>query len=135
VQTSNIYDLATSAAGIGSGKLLSPRSYAAMVSTALRGTTRPLPGCTTCAALNDFYDYGLGIIISGNWLLQNPMFFGYAAVAAYLPSERIAIATAVTFEAAAFDDQGNYHNAADTIFRKVGAELAPDEAPPLPPVR
>ena len=35
--------------------------------------------------MTDDYTYGLGIVISGEWLLQNPMFFGYAAVEAYLP--------------------------------------------------
>ena len=74
-------------------------------------------------------------MISGEWLLQNPMFFGYAAVEAYLPSQRIAIATAVTFDRGAFDGQGNYSNAADTLFRKIAAALAPDHAPPTPPAR
>jgi CubicO group peptidase (beta-lactamase class C family) len=135
IQTSNIYDLASTAAGIGSGKLLSPQSYAAMVSTDLRGKTKPLPGCATCAALNDTFDYGMGIVISGDWLLQNPLFFGYAAVEAYLPTQRIAIAIAVTYDQAAFDEQGNYPNAADTAFRRLGAELAPDQAPPVPPAK
>ena len=37
IQTTNITDLAATAAGIGSGRLLSPESYRAMVSTDLRG--------------------------------------------------------------------------------------------------
>ena len=135
IQTTNITDLAATAAGIGSGRLLSPESYRAMVSTDLRGKTHAQPGCTTCAELNDIYTYGLGIVISGEWLLQNPMFFGYAAVEAYLPSQRIAIATAVTFDQGAFDGQGNYSNAADRLFRRIAAELAPDHAPPTPPAR
>ncbi|MDF2824356.1 MAG: beta-lactamase, partial [Mycobacterium sp.] len=95
------------------------------------GSTRAQPGCGTCAALGDFYDYGLGLVISGDWLLQNPMFYGYAALAAYLPSEKIAIAVAVTFEPEAFDASGGYSNAADTVFRRIGAELAPETAPPV----
>ena len=59
------------------------------------------------------------------------MFSGYAAVEAYLPSQKIAIAVAITYLPEAFDDQGNYPNAADTLFRKIGAELAPDDAPPV----
>jgi CubicO group peptidase (beta-lactamase class C family) len=133
IQTSNIYDLEATARGIGSGKLLSADSYKKMVSTELRGKTRTQPGCTTCDAMNDVYTYGLGIVISGNWLLQNPLFSGYAAIEAYLPSQKIAIAVAVTYAPEAFDDQGNYHNAADTLFRKISAELAPDDAPPMPP--
>ena len=133
VQTTNIYDLEATAVGIGSGKLLSKESYRAMVSTDLRGKTHAQPGCSTCAEQNDVYAYGLGIVISGNWLLQKPMFAGYAAVEAYLPSQKIAIAVAVTFAPEAFDPQGNYANEADTLFRRIGAEVAPNDAPPLPP--
>ncbi|WP_101947180.1 serine hydrolase domain-containing protein [Mycobacterium sp. 3519A] len=133
VQTTNIYDLEATAAGIGSGRLLTADSYQKMVSTDLRGRTHKQPGCTTCDAMTDGYTYGLGIVISGNWLVQNPMFGGYAAVEAYLPAQKIAIAAAVTFSPEAFDDQGNYRNEADPLFRKIAAELAPDDAPPMPP--
>jgi CubicO group peptidase (beta-lactamase class C family) len=133
IQTSNIYDLEATARGIGSGQLLTPDSYKKMVSTDLRGKTHKQPGCTTCDEMNDIYTYGLGLVISGNWLLQNPMFAGYAALEAYLPSQKIAIAVAVTFAPQAFDDQGDYRNEADTLFRRIGAELAPEDAPPLPP--
>ena len=82
--------------GIGSGRLLfggvlqeDGRRPTCAARLALR------PGCPTCFEQNDGYTYGLGIVISGNWLLQNPMFGGYAAVEAYLPSQRIAIAVAV----------------------------------------
>ncbi|CMD89674.1 Putative transposase for insertion sequence element IS6110 [Mycobacterium tuberculosis] len=127
-------ELAT-AVGIGSGRLLSADSYKKMVSTELRGKTRAQPGCPTCFEQNDGYSYGLGIVISGHWLLQNPMFAGYAAVEAYLPSQRVAVAVAVTYAPEAFDDQGNYRNQADILFRKIGAEVAPNDAPPMPPGR
>jgi CubicO group peptidase (beta-lactamase class C family) len=133
IQTTNIYDMEATAAGIGSGKLLSKESYALMTSTDLRGKTRAQPGCTTCAELNEGYTYGLGLVISGEWLLQNPLFAGQAGVAAYLPSKKIAIAVAVTYLPEAFDEHGDYVNAADELFRKVGAELAPDDAPPTRP--
>jgi CubicO group peptidase (beta-lactamase class C family) len=132
VQTTNIYDLEATAVGIGSGKLLSPESYRAMVSTDLRGKTSALPGCATCQEQSEAYTYGLGVVISGDWLLQNPMFAGYAAVEAYLPAQKIAIAVAVTYDPAAFDAQGNYPNSAQTLFQKIGAELAPTDAPPAP---
>ena len=70
---------------------------------------------------------------SGNWLMQNPMFAGYAAAEAYLPSQKIAIAVATTFAPEAFNEQGDYSNAAEELFRKIGAEMAPDDAPPMPP--
>jgi CubicO group peptidase (beta-lactamase class C family) len=135
IQTTNIYDMEATAVGIGSGRLLSPESYQKMVSTDLRGKTRKQPGCTTCFEQDEGYTYGLGIVISGNWLLQNPLFSGYAAAAAYLPSQKVAIAVAVTYAPEAFDDSGDYPNAAETLFRKIGAELAPDDAPPMPPAK
>jgi CubicO group peptidase (beta-lactamase class C family) len=136
IQTTNIYDLEATAVGIGSGKLLKPDSYRAMVSTDLRGKTRKQPDCPeTCFDQNDVYTYGLGIIISGNWLMQNPMFAGYAAIEAYLPSQKIAIAVAVTFAPEAFDTKGNYENEADTLFRRIATEMAPNDAPPLPPAK
>ncbi|MFG1932018.1 serine hydrolase domain-containing protein [Mycobacterium sp. NPDC048908] len=133
IQTTNIYDLEATAAGIGSGRLLTADSYRKMVSTELRGKTHKQQGCTTCDAMDDVYTYGLGIVVSGDWLLQNPLFSGYAAIAAYLPSQKIAIAAAVTFSPEAFDDQGNYRNEADPLFRRIAAELAPADAPPMPP--
>jgi CubicO group peptidase (beta-lactamase class C family) len=133
IQTTNIYDMEATARGIGSGKLLTADSYKKLVSTDLRGKTHKQPGCTTCGEMNDIYTYGLGMVISGNWLLQNPLMSGYAAVEAYLPSQKIAIAVAVTYAPEAFDDQGNYDNKADTLFRRIGAEVAPDDAPPTPP--
>jgi CubicO group peptidase (beta-lactamase class C family) len=133
IQTTNIYDMEATAVGIGSGKLLTADSYKKMVSTELRGKTHKQPGCTTCDEMNDIYTYGLGLVISGNWLLQNPLFSGYAALEAYLPSQKVAIAVAATYAPEAFDDQGDYRNEADTLFRRIGAELAPDDAPPMPP--
>jgi len=135
IQTTNIYDLEATAVGIGSGKLLSADSYKAMVSTDLRGKTHAQEGCPTCFEQNNIYTYGLGIIISGHWLLQNPQLAGYAAVEGYLPSQKIAVAVANTYEPQAFDDQGNYSNEADTLFRRVATEMAPNDAPPMPPAK
>ena len=133
IQTTNIFDMEASATGLGSGKLLSNESYQKFASTDLRGKTRALPDCTTCAEMNDGYTYGMGIVISGDWLLQNPLFAGEAGVMAYLPAKKIGVAVAVTYQREAFDDQGNYHNEADTLFRRIAKELAPDDAPPVPP--
>jgi len=125
IQTTNIFDMEATAVGIGSGKLLTADSYNKMVSTNLRGKTHKQDGCTTCDEMNNVYTYGLGIVITGNWLVQNPLMSGYAALEAYLPSQKIAIAIAATYAPEAFDDKGNYRNEADTVFRKVAAELAP----------
>ncbi|SPM38953.1 D-alanyl-D-alanine carboxypeptidase [Mycobacterium numidiamassiliense] len=135
IQTTTIYDMEATAVGVGSGKLLTADSYKKMVSTALRGKTHAQPGCPTCFEQNEGYTYGLGIISSGDWLMQNPLFSGCAAAEAYLPAQKIAIAVAVTYAPEAFDDQGNYSNQADILFRKIGAVMAPSEAPPMPPGR
>ena len=34
-----------------------------------------------------------------------------------------------------FDDQGNYPNGADALFRRIATVLAPDHAPPTAPGR
>jgi hypothetical protein len=64
-------------------------------------------------------------------LLQNPMFNGFAAAEGYLASQQIAVAVAVTFEPAAFTADGAVVNQADILFRKIGAVVAPDDAPPF----
>jgi CubicO group peptidase (beta-lactamase class C family) len=133
IETTTIYDLEATAVGVGSGKLLSGDSYRKMVSTDLRGKTHAQPGCPTCFAQDNDYTYGLGIVITGHWLLQNPLFAGYAAVEAYLPAQKLAIAVAVTYATEAFDEAGNYHNEADTLFRRIATELAPSDAPLLRP--
>jgi CubicO group peptidase (beta-lactamase class C family) len=135
IQTTNIYDMEATAVGVGTGKLLSADSYKKMVSTALRGKTHTQPGCPTCFEQSEGYTYGLGIITSGDWLLQNPLFSGCAGVEAYLPAQKVAIAVAVTYASEAFDDQGNYSNQADILFRKIGAVMAASDAPPMPPGR
>jgi CubicO group peptidase (beta-lactamase class C family) len=133
VQTTNIYDMEAGAVAIGAGRLLTRESHQKMTAPDLRGKTSALPGCPTCAPQTEGYTYGLGIVISGGWLVQNPLFAGQAGVAAYLPAEKIAIAVAVTYLPEAFDDTGGYPNQAETLFREIGAELAPDDAPPTPP--
>lgn len=132
VQVTNVYDLHTSAVTFGRGLLLSQASHAAQVSTALRGHTTPVDGCPTCFAHSNDYTFGLGVVLSGNWVLQTPLFGGYAAVGAYHAASRIAIAVAVTYKADGFDDQGNYKhgNEAEILFGRVGALLLPDDPPP-----
>ena len=87
----------------------------------------------SCFPQTNVYNYGIGIVRSGSWLLQNPLYGGYAATEAYLPSKKIAIAAAVTFAPGAFDAEGNYGNSSDAIFRAIGKYLAPNVAPPLVP--
>lgn len=134
IQTSTIEDLNTSAIALGTGELLSPESYEAMIGTDLRGLGESLPECGgSCFTQSEGYSYGYGIVTTGNWVLQNPAFGGFGAVMAYLPAQDIAISIAVTFGEESFDptDGSNLaSNAADILFRDIGALLAPDDAPP-----
>jgi CubicO group peptidase (beta-lactamase class C family) len=136
IQTTNIVDTNATAVGMGTGKLLSPESYQAMISTGLRGKTRALPGCATCFPQSEAYSYGLGIVTTGNWVMQDPLFSGEAGAFAYLPSQKVAIALALTFTEDAFAPDGSYKpevssNAADRVWREIATVLAPDDAPPV----
>jgi CubicO group peptidase (beta-lactamase class C family) len=133
IQTTNIHDMNATAVAIGTGTLLSPESNQKMLTKDLIGKTTKLAGCTTCFPQVAGYTYGLGIVSSGNWVMQNPLFAGTAGSFAYLPSQKVAIAVAVTFDQAAFDPtSGAYKNSADFLWRKIGAALVPGEAPPIP---
>jgi CubicO group peptidase (beta-lactamase class C family) len=132
-QTTNIDDMITTAVKVGTGALISKSSYEAMTGPHLLGFGKKQDNCTpSCFTQVNGYNYGIGIVRSGSWLMQNPLLGGYGAVEAYLPSKKIAIAVAVTFTPEAFDSQGNYANSSDTLFRLMGAYMAPDDAPPMP---
>jgi CubicO group peptidase (beta-lactamase class C family) len=132
VQTTNIADMTRTAIGIGSGKLLSKRSYARMMDPRI-GFGQPFEGCEACHELDRYYGYGLGVVRNGSWSLQNPLFAGYAAVEAYLPSKKISIAVATTFTQASYDAAGNPAPAHTALYSQIGAILAPHDAPPVPP--
>ncbi len=132
-QTTNIDDMITTAVKVGSGALISKSSYEAMAGQHLLGFGKKQDNCApSCGTQTNVYNYGLGIVRSGSWLLQNPLLGGYGAIEAYLPSKKIAIAVAVTFTPEAFDSEGNYPNASDGLFRPIGAYMAPDDPPPMP---
>ena len=84
---SNLHDLGRWARLLGSGAILSRRSYRALLapSNVGRGGNEP-----------DLY-YGLGVIIANGWITQNGRYFGWNPVIAYLPARRIAIAAFTTF--------------------------------------
>lgn len=132
VQTSTIDDVDASAIAIGTGRLLSPQSYRAMSSTDLRGFGTVQDNCS-CGPQSEYYSYGIGLITSGDWFLQNPKFGGYAGAMAYLPSEKVAISIFVTFAPSAFAPDGNYPNHADTLWRMIGAIMSADNPPPMAP--
>ena len=135
-QTTTIDDLITTAVKVGTGALISKSSYEAMTGPNLLGFGKKQDNCApSCFTQINVYNYGLGIVRSGSWILQNPLLGGYSATEAYLPSKKIAIAVAVTYAPEAFDSQGNYANSSDTIFRSIGTDLAPDDPPPPVPTK
>ncbi|WP_308465964.1 serine hydrolase domain-containing protein [Rathayibacter soli] len=130
-ETTDITDMATTAVAVGTGKLLSKSSYHEMTDSKLIGFGKKLPVCGgSCFTQIPIYNYGLGVVRSGSWMLQNPQLSGYSATEAYLPSKKVAIAVAVTYAPGAFDENGNYPNASDTVFRAIGAYVAPSDPPP-----
>jgi CubicO group peptidase (beta-lactamase class C family) len=133
IQTTNIVDMTTTAVAVGEGTVLSPESHRAQIAPDLLGFGTPLKGCPACHTLDETYTYGLGAVLSGDWILQNPLFAGCGAVTGYLPAAKIAIAVATTFNEGAFDDQGNYkYSSHQEIFGAIGAHLAPDHPLPKP---
>jgi CubicO group peptidase (beta-lactamase class C family) len=133
IQTSDIVDLTTTAVAVGEGTLLSPGSHQAQIAPDLLGFGSPLKGCPNCHTLDETYTYGLGVVLTGDWIVQNPLFAGYGAVTGYLPAQKIAVAVATTFGEGAFDDQGNYkYSSHSDIFAAIGTYLAPDHPLPRP---
>jgi CubicO group peptidase (beta-lactamase class C family) len=132
VQTTDITDLTRTAIGIGTGRLLTRRSYHQMIDPHL-GFGHPQPGCERCTKFTRLYAYGIGVAINGSWVLQNPLFAGHAAIESYLPSKRISIALAVTFKPSSYDYQGNVSNYwTSGLYSQIGKILAPRDPPVTP---
>ena len=130
-ETTTIDDLATTAVAFGTGSLLSKASFAAMTDSKLIGFGTKDPGCVpSCFTQVTGYNYGLGVIRSGPWIMQNPLLSGLGVTTAYLPAEKVSISVAATLDPAGFDEQGNYKNRADYLFRSIGAVVAPQSPPP-----
>ncbi|WP_432753866.1 serine hydrolase domain-containing protein [Streptomyces sp. JL2001] len=127
VQTTDICDLARSAAAIGSGELLSPSAYRELLNPGTVGLGRPTSTCpsTVCLPNTEATHYGMGLLVLGDWIAQHPLFFGYAAAQAYLPSERLAIAVSTTNGPKA---PGGH--VAQTITQRIAAALSPEH--PIP---
>ncbi|MFF2039773.1 serine hydrolase domain-containing protein [Kitasatospora sp. NPDC058170] len=123
VITTDICDLARSAVGIGAGELLSPHSYQELLNpgtVGLGGATKTCPA-DICLENTEQRHFGFTAIVVNDWVLQNPSFTGFAAIQAYLPCERLAIAVSVTKGPNAPDV-----NSADTIASRISEALAPD---------
>lgn len=133
-ETTTIADMTTTAAAVGTGMLLSKSSYRAMTDPNLLGFGHKQESCLpSCFTQVNAYNYGLGIVRSGSWILQDPLVGGYSATEAYLPSQKTSIAVVTTFKEGAFDCQGVEGNSSDTLFRLIGAYTSPGDPPPVTP--
>lgn len=117
IMTSDITDVARTAIAVGSGTLLSRASYRMMIKP--RSLVSP-PGAPKVY-------YGMGVVLDNSWVVQNPLFGGYNATMAYLPSKKVAIAVATTLGPKA-SSSTNYST---QLTAAIGKYLVP-QRPPFP---
>jgi D-alanyl-D-alanine carboxypeptidase len=117
IMTSDITDVAKTAIAVGSGTLLSRASYRLMIKP--RSLVTP-PGAPKIY-------YGMGVVLDNSWVLQNPLFGGYNATMAYLPSKKIAIVVATTLGPKA----SSSINYSTQLTEAIGTYLVPQH-PPYP---
>ncbi|WP_069772683.1 serine hydrolase [Streptomyces sp. LUP30] len=98
VITQDICDLARSGQGVGSGELLSKSSFRTQLNPGTVGLGHPTATCpaSVCLPMTKNFHFGVGVLVKNGWVLQNPSFFGYAAVMAYEPHKRLSIAVSTT---------------------------------------
>ncbi|WP_431677089.1 serine hydrolase domain-containing protein [Kitasatospora sp. KL5] len=123
VLTTHICDLERSARAIGSGELLSRRSFRVQLDPGTVGLGGGTPTCPpdVCLLNTEARHFGLGVIVVNDWILQNPSFSGYAAIQAYLPHNRLSIAVSAT-KGPGSPDQ----NSAQVVAERISELLAPE---------
>lgn len=124
-QTSDVKDLTTSIAAIGSGSLLTPKSHRVQVGHHLVGFGHPAKGCPACARNTRARSFGLGVVLQGPWITGDKFYAGSGAEVGYLPSAKLAIAVITTFTARGFDRQGNATDVGPAILARLSKALAP----------
>ncbi|MFE4638551.1 serine hydrolase domain-containing protein [Streptomyces sp. NPDC056773] len=126
VLVQDICDLDRSARGIGTGELLSAKSFKTQLDPGTIGLGHPTASCpdSVCLLTNTAaHHFGLGVIVVDDWILTNPSFSGYAAIQAYLPAEKLAISVTVTQ-----GPKSPEGNSAQVIAERISAALAPGHA-------
>ena len=113
-------------------RLLSKSSAAAQIVPHLVGFGHAVPKCDACRRLTAQFNYGLGVVLLGPWIVQIKSFSGCGGTVGYLPSRRLTIAVVTTYAPSAFDAEGNYPNASQHIFAEMAERLAPGTLPKLP---
>ena len=118
VMSATIGDVARSARAVGSGALISPAAARERVANTSAGLPGPRPEL----------HYGLGELVAGDWVIQNPMLNGYTGVMAYLPERKLSLAIVTTILPSA-DPELAYST---LLFHRLGAYLAPGDPINLP---
>ncbi|HMF28924.1 MAG TPA: hypothetical protein VKE42_09140, partial [Candidatus Cybelea sp.] len=89
-------------------------------------------GCAACAANSSAFNYGLGVINSGQWITQTLGFAGASGAVGTLPAQKLTIAVEATNAQDAYDAQGNAGLGATQVFRDLADSIAPGTMPPAP---
>lgn len=118
LMVSTIDDVATSARWILGAKLISRASERQLVE-------RPAVIKTPIPELS----YGLGLLLAGDWRVQNPYVNNYGGVMAYLPGERLSISIVATKAIDADFDAGN---PSETVLVRIAQKIAPGHPVQLP---
>ncbi|MEU3619235.1 serine hydrolase domain-containing protein [Streptomyces sp. NPDC006872] len=123
ILTQDICDLARSGQGVGAGELLSRRAHRTQLDPGTVGLGQPTDTCpaTVCLPMTEDFHFGVGVVVKNGWVVQNPSFFGYAAVMAYEPHERLSIAVSTTV-----GPDAPSGNNAQTITERIADLLAPE---------
>ncbi len=133
VQTSNIFDVATSIELIGSGTLVSRDAHALQITKQLTGSKDPTGTCSACRPLTEEFSYGMGVELQRDWIVQTKEFVGSYVTGGYLPPKKLTIAIAVTIAPEAFDAEGNSPQVIRPIFRELAVALGGADTLPPPP--
>jgi hypothetical protein len=129
VQITDITDFSKSMEVVGKGTLLSPHSHAEQVGPNLVGLGHK-DGCEPCGQNTTAFNYGLGVVNLGPWIVQSKSFAGSGASVGYLPAARLTISVVTTYTAEAFNEKGDSLDLSQPIFRSLANALAPHTLPP-----
>ncbi|MDI2127572.1 serine hydrolase domain-containing protein [Yinghuangia seranimata] len=121
VLTGDICDVASSAEGIGAGRLLSPHGYQELLDPGTVGLGGPTKDCPpdVCVANTEELHYGMSVLVLGDWIVQNPSFSGYAAAQGYSSQTGLALAVSTTKGPTTPGDL----NTAQVIMNRIAAAL------------
>ncbi|MER5349340.1 serine hydrolase domain-containing protein [Kitasatospora sp. NPDC002551] len=123
VLATDICDFGRSIEAVGTGALLTAESFRTQLDPGTVGLPGPADGCPAdvCLLQTEARHFGLGVIVSDGWILSNPSFSGYAAIEAYQPDTRLAVAVSTTTGCGSPDG-----NTAQEVAARIVERLAPD---------